>query len=64
MSINIKRAVQENVTFVYYRDSALWYKTAYDELFPVPIEEAGSSTFNHTEKGMFLMRWMRKWNNT
>lgn len=60
--INIKRAVKGNVKFKYFRDDALWYETEHNELFPVPIPEAASATFSDVEKGMHLMRWMRKWN--
>lgn len=62
--INIKQAVKGIVTFKYYRDGALWYSTEAGDIFPVPIEDAGSSTFNDVENGMLLMRWMRKWNNS
>lgn len=61
--INIKEAVQHEAKFLYFRDNALWYETHTGEIFPVPVEDAGSSTFNRTEKGMYLMRWMRKWND-
>lgn len=62
--IDIKRAVKGNVTFKYFRDSALWYETDHGELFPVSISDAGSATFSDVEKGMYLMRWMRKWNES
>lgn len=62
--IDIKQAVKDEVVFQYYRDEALWYATSAGDVFPVPIAEAGSATFNRIEKGMFLMRWMRKWNQS
>jgi len=62
--IDLKDAVKDNATFQYYRDNALWYATSEGKLFPVPIEDAGSATFNRIEKGMYLMRWMRKWNDS
>ena len=43
-TIDIKRAVQGRVTFSYYRDSQLWYRTDHDETFPVPIEDIGNAT--------------------
>lgn len=61
--IDITKAVKGNVEFSHFRDGALWYTTEDGELFPVPVEDAGSGTFNRVEKGMFLMRWMRKWNS-
>ena len=48
MLVDIKRAVSDNrkVNFVYYRENDLWYKTEFGELFPVPISDIGSATFN------------------
>jgi len=62
--INIKRAVTENrkVTYDYYRDGSLWYKTEFGEIFPVPIDDIGNATFNREEKAILLMRYMRRWN--
>lgn len=62
--IDIKRAVIENrvAKFEYYRDSSLWYKTEFDEIFPVPIDDVGNATFNSEEKALLLMRYMRQWN--
>jgi hypothetical protein len=62
--INLNAAVKGNVEFQYFRDGALWYATEEGEIFPVPVEDAASSTFNRVEKGMLLMRWMRKWNES
>lgn len=62
--IDIKRAVMQNRTvhLDYYRDGALWYRTEFGEIFPVPVEDVGTATFNGVEKASLLMRWMRKWN--
>lgn len=62
--INLTEAAKRPVTFKYYRDKSLWYSTYDDKIFPVPVEDAGSATFNSTEKGILLMRWMRKWNES
>lgn len=64
--IDIKRAVSENriVRFDYYRDGSLWYRTEFDELFSVPIEDIGNATFNCEEKALLLMRYMRKFNES
>lgn len=64
MIINIKRAVQPPniVSFVYARDGALWYRTEYNELFPVPFDDMGTATFNMNDKAILFMRYMRKWN--
>jgi hypothetical protein len=61
MSLNIKLHVQAPVHFRYYRDSALWYETAAGLLFPVPISDIGTTTFNASEKGILMMRWIRKY---
>lgn len=61
--INIKAAAKGNVEFQYFRDGSLWYATEEGEIFPVPVADAASATFNRVEKGIFLMRCMRKWND-
>lgn len=62
--IDIKRAVSDGntVQFTHFRDGMLWYKTQFDESFPVPIDEAGTATFNATDRAILFMRYMRKWN--
>lgn len=64
--INIKKAIENDAlaTFSYYRDGSLWYKTCRGELFPVPITDIGNATFNHTEKAILLMRYMRLYNES
>ncbi len=51
---------KNKVHFVFYRDQALHYATEDGFLFPVPIKDAGSATFNATEKAIVLMRYIRK----
>ena len=49
-------------TFEHYKDNQLWYKTANTNLiFPVPIEDIGNATFSSSEKGLLMMRYIRKW---
>ena len=50
----------QNAHFVFYRDRALFYETDAGFQFPVPIEDAGSATFNQEEKAILLMRYIRK----
>ena len=50
----------QNAHFVFYRDRALFYETDNGFQFPVPIEDAGSATFNKEEKAIFLMRYIRR----
>jgi len=46
--------------FVFYRDRSLFYETDSGFQFPVPVDDAGSATFNADEKAILLMRYMRK----
>ncbi|MBO6558885.1 MAG: hypothetical protein JJ921_08480 [Pseudomonadales bacterium] len=50
----------QNAHFVFYRDRALFYETDNGFQFPVPIEDAGSATFNKEEKAILLMRYIRR----
>lgn len=56
----IKELIQGNVTFTYYRANHLYYQTECGFKFPVPIEDVGEATFNYTEKGIHMMRYIRK----
>lgn len=58
----LKFYVQGKSEFQYYRDSQLWYRTQFGSLvFPVPIEDVGSATFNRIEKSSLMMRYIRKY---
>lgn len=50
----------KNARFVYFRDKALFYETDDGFQFPIPIDDAGSATFNAEEKAILLMRYIRK----
>jgi len=50
----------QNAHFVFYRDGALFYETDNGFQFPVPVDDAGSATFNKEEKAILLMRYIRK----
>lgn len=61
----LKKRVKEEVKFSYFKDGALWYKTEDGWEFPFPVSEEEnpgglSATLNATEKGILLMRFMRK----
>jgi len=68
--MNIKEMVRnDNVAeFRYYRDGNLWYRVQWmaqnlsiqEFMFPVPIEDIGNATFNHTERALLMMRYIRK----
>lgn len=61
--MNIKEMVSDNkkVTFEYYRDNELWYKTENDFLFPVPISDTGNAVFMKEDKALLFMRYIRKY---
>lgn len=65
--IDISRACKEGsklVFFRYYHDGQLWYKTDFDEMFPVPIDDVGAATLHINQKAIMMMRYMRRWNKT
>jgi hypothetical protein len=51
---------QQQVTFLYYKDGELWYKTECEFEFPVPISDVGTATMLATDKAMLFMRYIRK----
>jgi len=58
---NVKDIVKnQKARFVFYRDRALFYETDDGFQFPVPVDEAGSATFNAEEKAITLMRYVRE----
>ena len=61
----LKTRVKGAVNFTHFRDGSLWYVAEDGWEFPVPVAETinaqGSSpTFRAKEKGIILMRWIRK----
>ena len=59
--MNIKDIVKgKNAHFVFFRDKSLFYETDDGFQFPIPIDDAGSATFNSEEKAILLMRYIRK----
>lgn len=50
----------KKVTFSFYRDKELWYKTEDGFEFPVPIEDIGGAVFLAEDKAILFMRWIRK----
>ena len=61
MNTNLKDNIQGYSNFVYYSEDALWYRTATDLMFPVPVSDIGTAQFLATEKSLLLMRWIRKY---
>lgn len=62
MTYKIKELVSgTTVTFVEYRKGFLYYNVVgTDFVFPVPVEDTGDATFLASDKGMFFMRYIRK----
>lgn len=56
----LKDMVSNNktVTFLYYKDSNLWYKTECDFTFPVPIDDVGTATMMASDKALLFMRYI------
>lgn len=59
---SIKDMVKDNkkVTFVFYREGELWYKTECGFQFSVPISDVGTAAMLNEDKAIFYMRWIRK----
>ena len=62
MKYDIKEMVRNNkkVTFIFYRQKELWYKTECGFEFPVPIDDTGNGVFLNEDKAMVFMRYIRK----
>jgi hypothetical protein len=58
--MTIKTHIAGMANFIYLRDSALWYQTESGFIFPVPLSDIGTTTFDAQYKGIRLMRWIRK----
>jgi hypothetical protein len=58
--MTVKECIQGNAKFLYYRKGELYYETANGLKFPVPVSDCGDGEFKAEEKGMLMMRWIRK----
>ena len=60
--MNIKDMVTDGkkVTFQFYRQGELWYKTETGFEFPVPIVDCGDGVFLYEDKAILFMRYIRK----
>lgn len=61
----LRDRVKGRVRFVFFRDGALYYQCDDGFEFPVPVsdtgnEQGGAPTFFAEEKGITLMRWIRR----
>jgi hypothetical protein len=57
---DLKKHLEGQVHFQFYRDGQLWYETDSGFKFPVPIEDCGTAAFNRDDKAMMFMRYIRK----
>lgn len=58
---NLKDLIKETVSFSFYRKGELHYMTDDSGFnFVVPIEDCGDGQFRSVEKGMLMMRYIRK----
>lgn len=58
--IPISEYVRGHAVFLHYTDGNLWYKCENGFTFPIPIEDTKGGVFSRIEKGILLMRWIRK----
>lgn len=50
----------QEVHFMFARETQLWYKTTSGFAFPVPFEDMGKGTFLRDDKAIYFMRYIRK----
>lgn len=60
MSIKDMVSAGKMVTFSFYKEKELWYKTECGFDFPVPLDETGTATFMNEDKAIMFMRFIRK----
>jgi len=58
---SIKDLVKDQeVHFMFARETQLWYKTTSGFTFPVPFEDMEKGTFLRDDKAIYFMRYIRK----
>ena len=50
----------QQVHFIFARETQLWYKTTSGFAFPVPFEDMEKGTFLRDDKAIYFMRYIRK----
>jgi len=55
-----KHVTAGDCEFSYARAGSLWYRTALGFEFPVPFADMGEATFAAREKGILMMRYIRR----
>ena len=58
--MDLKDHIKGKVTFEYFRDNNLFYKTEAGLIFPVPVADTDKGVFLKEDKAMFFMRYIRK----
>jgi hypothetical protein len=60
--LSIKDMIKDGkkVTFMFYKQGDLWYKTEDGFEFPVPIADTGDGIFLNEDKAIMFMRYIRK----
>lgn len=57
----LKERVQGRVRFHHYQDGNLIYMCEGDNFeFPVPVTDCGSARFEHIDKGILFMKWIKR----
>jgi hypothetical protein len=60
---DLRKHVEGQVHFQFYRDGQLLYETDSGFKFPVPIQDCGTAAFNRDDKAILFMRYIRKFMN-
>lgn len=55
----IKMVKDKKVSFEYYLNNELWYKTECGYLFPVPVSDCGDASFLKKDKATLFMRYIK-----
>lgn len=58
MSSLISMVKNKVVTFQFYKEGNLWYKTECGFAFPVPISDTGTASMLASDKAILFMRWI------
>ena len=61
----LKQRVKGAAKFAFFRDGTPWYETDDGWQFPIPVSDTtngqgNSPTFGAVERGIYLMKWIRK----
>jgi hypothetical protein len=57
----ITECVKGDASFKYFRDGKFYYGCSNGFIFPIPVSDTGTATFLAIDKGLYFMRWIRKY---